>query len=96
MHIQDRVDMVIKFMLPGTDLLHQLFQRLDIETVHLQFLFLVPDQVAAQLPVHGPPDDPGHDQDKHNDHFHIQGAAEHQVRHQIQADHKRYGAQRPV
>ena len=91
MHIQDRVDMIVKLMLPDPDLLYQLFQRLDIEPVHFQLLFLIPDQIAAQLPVYGSPDDSCHDQDKYDDHFHIQSAAEHQVCHQIQADHKGYG-----
>ncbi len=56
MHIQNRIDVVIKLMLLGADLLHQFFQRPDIVLVKLQFRFLLLHQNIILSPVNNSPD----------------------------------------
>ena len=96
MHIQYGIQMIVKFMLLRPDFLNQFLHRLNIELIHLQFLFLLPNDIIAHLPVNCPPDDDRKKENKYNDHLEIQGSAYLQIYHQIHCDCKRKKTEEPV
>ena len=83
MHIQDCIQMIVKFMLFGTDFFDQFFQRNQIVLIKPQFIFLLTYQYIITSPVHNSPDYNDHHQNKHDKHPVIEGTADQKIHNQI-------------
>ena len=83
MHIQDCIQMIVKFMLFGTDFFDQFFQRNQIVLIKPQFIFLLAYQYIITSPVHNSPDHNDHHQNKHDKHPVIKGTADQEIHDQI-------------
>ena len=96
MHVQYRIHMIVKLMLPRPDIFGQLLHRLYVELVDLQLLFLAPQRRIVLHPVQQSQYDHRKYDAKQNHHLDIQRVAQIQVDKQIQCDNQRDHAKDPV
>ena len=89
MHIQNRIHMIVKLVLPRPDILCQLLHRLYVQLVNLELLLLPPQRRIILRPVKKAEYNHRKDNAKQYHHLDIQRAAQIQVNQQIQCNDQR-------